>query len=435
MSGCEAAFLDFLQKILVKDALSNFREKAWEKFLTMGLPSRNDEAFRFVNVRDLYAAMSQTLSPVQMTSQEELVREIQEKVLPECQHSYIVFVDGKYQPRLSDTSALSASCSLYPLSQAMQKLNHFLSSHLLKAIKEEKDPFALLNLALHSEGLFLYISPKQSIPCPIQCIQVITEESSPFSAARIHVAIGANAKVQWISTHLALNPGHAHCASPLIDLFLEQGAELHFFEHLSPAPLHWCFESIRAHLKQGCVLKIVNVLDGSKATRQNIYVECAGEKADADVKGLWMLTDNLRAHAHVVIEHLAPETRSMQLFKGILLDASQSSFDGKIIVRELAQKTEAYQLNKHLLVGQAAIAHSKPNLEIFADDVKASHGATIARPDAGQLFYLKSRGIEERQAQSLLMHGFYKEILDQIPKSLSLKIENLLESHMQGVRR
>jgi Fe-S cluster assembly protein SufD len=420
MTEYETAALQFLEKLSVQDALLHFRQKAWEKFLAMGLPSRDDEAFRYVSLRDLYAAMAQG-SLEQIMSLEKLA--IRDKVLPECAHSYIVFVNGKYQPALSDTSALSSSCSIYPLSQAMQKLGHFLSSQLLKAIQEEKDPFALLNLALHADGVFVYISPKQNVSHPIQCIQVTTAESSSFSAARIQLALGAAARAEWISTHLTLNQGQAHCASPSIDLFLEQGAELHVYGHLSPAPLHWCFDTVRAHLKRDSMLKIIHVLGGSKATRQNIYVECAGENAQADVKGLWKLTDNLRAHAHVVVDHLAPHTRSMQLFKGILLDASQSSFEGKIIVRDAAQKTEAYQMSKHLLLGQAAIAHSKPNLEIFADDVKASHGATIARPDAAQLFYLKSRGIEESQARALLMHGFYQEIIDEIPYCLEAKHE------------
>ena len=154
-----------------------------------------------------------------------------------------------------------------------------------------------------------------------------------------------------------------------------------------------------------------------------------GENSEADLKGLWILREHQHAHAHILIEHMAPRTRSMQLFKGVLLDASQSSFEGKIMVQREAQKTEAYQLNNNLILGKAAIAHSKPNLEIFADDVKASHGATVSRPDDAQLLYLKSRGILEETAQQLLMTGFYKEILDQIPYN-GLRDKLIVESAM-----
>lgn len=149
--------------------------------------------------------------------------------------------------------------------------------------------------------------------------------------------------------------------------------------------------------------------------RKDIYVQCAGENSEADLKGLTMLQDALCAHTHIVVEHTAPRTRSMQRFKGLLRDASQSGFKGKILVRPAAQKTEAYQLNAHLLLGHAAIAHSKPHLEIFADDVKASHGATVAHLEQAQLFYLKSRGIDEASAKQLLIDAFCREILDEIP--------------------
>ncbi len=417
MIGQEAAFLRVLQaereQIPEKDALYGLREKAWEKFLSMGLPSKSDEAFRSVALRDLYLSLAKP--GAKGTLEEDIAESIAQAVIPECRHSHVVFVNGEYRPLLSDTSALDVGCTVHTLSQAMRISGHFLTSHLIKGIKEEKDPFALLNLALHPQGLFLYIAPKQCLAFPIQCIQIITRECKSFSAARIQLALGAQSDVKWISTHLALNTDRAHCSSPLIDLYLNEGAHLDFIGNLSILASNWCFDSIRAHLKRDAILKVLNIIGGSKATRQNIYVECAGVNSEADVKGIWMLRENLRAHAYVTIDHQAPHTRSMQLFKGILLDASQSSFEGKIIVRQLAQKTEAYQLNNNLLLGAAAIAHSKPHLEIFADDVKASHGATITRPDAAQLFYLKSRGIEEKQAKNLLMHGFYQEVLDQIP--------------------
>jgi Fe-S cluster assembly protein SufD len=157
------------------------------------------------------------------------------------------------------------------------------------------------------------------------------------------------------------------------------------------------------------------LLDGSKATRHDIAVQCNGEGASATLKGLWMLKNSERAHIHSLVEHNAPHTQSSQLFKGILRDASQSSFNGKIYVHPIAQKTQSYQLSKHLLLGDAAVAHTEPNLEIGADDVKASHGATIARPDEAQLFYLKSRGVDEEAAKQLLVHGFYQEILSEVP--------------------
>lgn len=403
------------ERIVGKDALSSLREKAWEKFLSMGLPSKAQEAFHRVSLRDLYASFCKGAEKESAICSIDFTDAIASQLMPECQNSYVVFVDGVYRPDLSDISALPSGTVVLPLSQAMQRWKHFLQVNLLKSIKEEKDPFALLNLAVHPQGLFFYSAPKQCIELPIQCIQIATKEHMHFSAPRIQVVLSAQAQVKWISTYLAFGQAPSHCSAPLIDLFLDEASRFELISHLSPAASDWCFDNIRAHLKRDAVLKAVSVIDGSKATRQNIYVQLAGEQAEADVKGLWMLRNDERVHVFAIIDHNAPNTRSMQLFKGVLLDTSLSSFEGKIIVREIAQKTEAYQLNKNLLLGRASIAHSKPNLEIFADDVKASHGSTIARPDEAHIFYLKSRGIDETQAQALLLQGFYQEILEEIP--------------------
>jgi len=435
MAAEEGAFLQSIkahfEQMRGETALATIRQKAWERFIALGLPSREDEAFRSVSLRDLYSTTFHA-DQASKSCEENIAQEIAKVLLPESRHSHVVFVNGVFCPHLSDTSELSSGSVVLTFSQAMRSHGHFLERHLLKAIKEENDPFALLNLALHPSGLFLYIAPKLHISQPIQCIQIATCDRPQLCVPRIQLALGAHSAIKWISTQLFLNEQQSHCSIPHLDLFLDEGAHFHFFGHLFPLTSDWCFDTIRAHLKRDAALKALSVISGSKATRQNIHMQCAGENSEADIKGLWMLSGSLHAHAHVIIDHSAPRTRSMQLFKGILLDASQSSFEGKIIVRQAAQKTEAYQLNNNLILGQAALAHSKPNLEIFADDVKASHGATFARPDEAQLFYLKSRGIHQELAQHLLMHGFYQEILDQIPYVF---LRKSIEMSMRGNKR
>ncbi len=431
MAAEEGAFLHstktHFEQIGGSDALAAIRQKAWERFASLGLPNKENDAFRNVSLRDLYS--TEFCIDTSTPCPESIAQEIPKALIPESKHSHVVFVNGVYCPHFSDMSALGSGCLVLTFSQAMHSHRHFLDRHLHKAIKEETDPFALLNLALHPLGLFLFIAPKQYILPPIQCIQILSGDQTHLCAPRIQLALGAHSDVKWISTHLFLNKQQPHCTIPHFDLLLDEGAHCDFVGHLFPLCSDWCFDTLRAHLKRDAVLKAISVINGSKATRQNIHVQCAGENSEADIKGLWMLKGSLHAHAHVLIDHAAPCTRSMQLFKGILLDASQSSFEGKIIVRQEAQKTQAYQLNNNLILGQAALARSKPNLEIFADDVKASHGATFARPDKAQLFYLKSRGIDEELAQRLLMQGFYQEILNEIPYDFLRKI---IESSIRG---
>jgi Fe-S cluster assembly protein SufD len=150
-------------------------------------------------------------------------------------------------------------------------------------------------------------------------------------------------------------------------------------------------------------------------TRHDYRVAMSGENSEALLHGLLTLKDRREAHNNILIDHQAPHCRSNQLFKGVLSDVSRSSFEGKILVRQEAQKTEAFQLNNNLLLSERANADSKPNLEIFADDVKASHGATIGQLNAEHLFYLKTRGLRDIEAKKLLVNGFCREILDLIP--------------------
>lgn len=156
----------------------------------------------------------------------------------------------------------------------------------------------------------------------------------------------------------------------------------------------------------------MSVNRGAKALRQDYRVDLVGEMADAKLSGLSLLSGLKQCSTNVLISHIAPHTTSMQLFKAVLDDFSQGSFQGEIFVAKEAQKTQAYQINKNIILGKRAIANSKPNLQIFADDVKASHGATISQLDENVLFYLKSRGVSADAAKRLLLDAFCKEITD-----------------------
>jgi len=387
-----------------RDALGAVRAKAWQQLEQCGLPTRKDEAFSYVSWRDLHESVFQSSAPVSLQKSEIL-----QHVLPCCSHSHLVLVNGIFMPELSDLSALPASIVLLPLAEAMRSHSAFLQNHFAKALKEEKDPFVLLNLALHASGVFLYVPPKTGVVAPIQCLHVSQGSQPQAIASRLHLLVGAQVQLEWINSSVELDPAAAHFFTTNMDLLLEEGAQVGVFQSAQHSSA-WIFNALRATLKRSACLKTVHHGVGAKFTRQSYRVRLSGEGSEVDLKGLSKLSGREQAHAHVVIDHEAPHTRSNQLFKGVLFDASQSSFDGKIIVRKEAQKTEAYQLNRHLILGSAAVANSKPNLEIFADDVKASHGATVTQPDAAQLFYLKSRGISQSGAQELLIEGFCQEI-------------------------
>lgn len=232
---------------------------------------------------------------------------------------------------------------------------------------------------------------------------------------RILLFAGSQSQIEMVATTAALS-GDGWCSNGVIDLSIEEGAQVHLSQTSVQEPENsWHFEALRAVLKRDSKLVAVSATDGSQTVRHDYRVALAGENAEGLLNGMWHLKGKREAHSHVLMEHEAAHCRSMQLFKGALHDRSRSSFEGKIYVHSEAQKTDAFQLNQNILLDEGANADSKPNLEIFADDVKASHGSTVGRLDPEQIHYMQTRGISEAEAKKLLVEGYCREVIDMIP--------------------
>jgi Fe-S cluster assembly protein SufD len=390
-------FTDLLQDVFNKvchgDPLKPLREKAWDHFLELGLPDKKSEAFQYLPLKQLYEK-SFALKP----------SEFKEKI----PHS-IVFTNGVFRPELSDLSSLPQQVVVLPMLDAMRSYGTFLQNRLSKTLREENDPFSILNQALYPQGLFIYVPPKVVLETPIQCV-MLSEGDATLSFPRIQIFVASDSEVKWISK--AEGSGWMNSA---IDIALEDSSRFYHYDTTQKFQ-GWRFNHFRATLKRSSLLESVTITEAEAICRNSFRIGLGGEGATATLQGLWKLKEKHQAHTHVVMEHSAPNCHSLQKFKGVLADTSQSSFEGKILVRDIAQKTQAYQLNHNLLLGEYATAYTKPNLQIFADDVKASHGATISQVDEEQLFYLKSRGLPETQAKQLLIEGFCKEISNLVPQ-------------------
>jgi Fe-S cluster assembly protein SufD len=226
---------------------------------------------------------------------------------------------------------------------------------------------------------------------------------------RVHLFLGEGAKMTWIATDEGMG-----WTNRLIDIFLAETSELTLYSSLKNFT-GWHFDHVRAHLKKGSHFSSCSLQFPEGIARSSYRVILAGEESACELQGLWNLDQETQVHIHAHVEHRAPHTKSLQKFKGILDDSSKSSFEGKIYVHPEAQKTEAYQLCNHMILGPGAIGNAKPNLEIFADDVKASHGATMAQLSDEELFYLRSRGIALDDAKRLLIDSFSQDILSGVP--------------------
>jgi len=397
------SFLNYLKEVFIEslpeDAFfKNLREKAW---VQCSLPDKTHEAFQYVPLRELYVKSY----PRSVIFSDEAM--IASYIYPECQKSYLVFINGHYHPLLSK---VPEGVVVDSLPDSLLSYGHFLKQRLSKILTEETDPFALLNMALHASGAFIYFPPKFTLSTPIEIINLFTGPSFP----RFQLFLGAQAEIHLISKSVSLTE-LPFWSSSLMDISIEEGASFHHVDKIDMPSENWHFQAVRASLKADSRYHSISFTKGAKSIRQDYKVALLGENASADLQGLSLLSGSHQAHTHVLMQHLAPHCHSMQSFKNVLYDNSQSSFQGQIYVDQKAQKTQAYQINNNLVLGAGAIANSKPNLRIFADDVKASHGSTVGQLDPQALFYLRTRGFTEAEAKEFLVMGFCKELVDQIP--------------------
>jgi Fe-S cluster assembly protein SufD len=364
---------------------------AWDRFKELSFPTKEWEVFRYVRLSDLYAR--DFTKPARATL----------RLTPK--EGRLVFVNGRYDPTLS-LPPKGIICQF--LSEAKKTYGAFLTPRLASQLKEEKDPFAALNRALSEEGLFIYLPPKSV--SAFEIIHHITPQAQPVvMSPRFHLYAGKGAEAKIFVSH-----GSQDWVNSVSDFALDENASVSLTILLDEQEASWHFDAIRATLKSHSRFTSYAVVKGGTTARQDYAVNILEEGAEASLYGLCCPEEKSHHHVNVLMEHHAPRCRSLQHFKNVLRGISRTSFEGKIFVHQAAQKTEAFQMNNNLLLSERASANSKPNLEIFADDVKASHGSTVGQIDEEQIFYLTTRGVPRSKAKELLVQGFCREILDLI---------------------
>ena len=332
---------------------------------------------------------------------------IEPLIWPECRSSVLVFVDGYFDESLSNCSSLPDTCVRLPMDQAITTYGMLLQNHLFQELHEEKDAHALLNGAMQGRGLFFYIPPHVEVPC-VQLLSILSSER--WMAPRLQIFLGSHARLELVQT---IHGGAL--ATDVIDVVLDAGAQLNIGDMSSLSAGARLFRTFRATLKKDATLSSFSISNGASMLRQRLAVRLCEEGASAHLMGLDRLSEKKESHTHVIVEHQAPRCQSRQHFKKVLEDSSRSRFAGTIRVERGAEKTEANQLSQNLLLSDTAVAIAQPNLEIFNDDVKATHGATFSQLDAEEIFYARTRGLSEMAAKELLLHGFCRELIDSIP--------------------
>ena len=326
----------------------------------------------------------------------------------------LVFVNGVYSAPLSSLSGLPAGVRVVGLRAALAANDPALEMHLGRAARFREQPFVALNTALMEDGAVVLVSEGCRMAAPIYLVFVSLAQEQPLqSQPRNLVALGTGSEATIVESYVGIEAGN-YFTNAVTELFAAENSIVDYYRIQREASRGFHVGAVEARLSDGCSFTAHGITLGGSLVRNDLHVVLDGEGAECVLNGLYLADGDRHVDNHTEIEHAKPRTRSLELYKGILSGSARGVFNGKIIVHKDAQKTDARQTNKNLLLSDRAVANSKPQLEIYADDVKCSHGSTIGQLDGDALFYLRSRGLAPDDARSLLSYAFARDVVGRV---------------------
>jgi Fe-S cluster assembly protein SufD len=391
------------------------RQAAEAAFSELGYPLRRNEDWKYTNVGAVAQTAWQPAPPAQLVRQFdwEAVR--------------VIIANG----RVVDVHVPPASANKLRIMNwhdASQKYADFLESYWNRTARWSQHAFAALNTMLFEDAVIVHVLPNQDLDLPVQIeiYQQANEQLEPQAVfPRILFVLGQGSRASLVESY---SGGSERCFTcGVVELILERGAHLSYYKVQQEHPNSIHIVQAYARLAQQAELQAYIVSLGGGLVRNECDVRLEGEYGSCTLNGLYLARGKQHIDNHTEIEHLAPACTSYELYKGILSERGHGVFQGKIYVHPGAQKTDAKQTNQALLLSDDAEVDSKPQLEIYADDVRCTHGATVGQLDEQQLFYLQTRGIGREQARSLLIYAFAEDIVSRIQvEPVRLQLEDLL---------
>src|SRR5215471_2594878 len=431
-----AAFAQALQVQSNEPAwLREFRETSFARFQSIGFPTVEEEEWKYTNVASIARS---SLAPVVHLNGTALTKEgLRAWAYPEAP-ARLVFVNGILRRDLSSLDELPDQILALDLNAAAN------DERFEKAIRDfferraaAANGFVALNNALFAGGLFLQLQRNAVVKAPIHLLFVAETQTGvrPAAAPRVLVQAEANSTATIIESYASLGEG-AYLTNAIIDFAVEDSAQLQHYKVQRESGAGFHIAATNAVLGSKAKYETTSINLGAAISRHNIDVVMNHEGAECAVDGLYMIEGSQHTDTHSVIDHRRPQCTSRQLYKGILDGKSRAVFNGKVFVRHGAQQTDAQQTNKNLLLSKEAQVDTKPQLEIFADDVKCTHGAAVGQLEEDELFYLESRGINPALARNILTYGFAEEVIerikiDSIRRELDEAVLNRLHSELQ----
>jgi Fe-S cluster assembly protein SufD len=388
------------------------RKAAMTRFAEVGFPTVHDEDWRFTNVAPIAKLH---FRPVSAATCENLkAADISRHSFTGLKASRLVFVNGHFSKELSTILPLAEGVKIGSLAAALNSDSELIEKHLARHAPTDKNAFTALNTAFFQDGAFIYVPAGKTVAEPVHLLFVstATEPGSTIMPRNLIIA-EKGSKLTVIESFVATTDAQ-YFTNVVIELVVGENAVVEHCKFQDEAPSAYHIAAVHAHLGRSCNFIAHSIATGAKLSRNNISTSLADEGVECVLNGLYLTRDEQLADHHMVVDHAKPHCNSHEYYNGILDGRSRGVFHGRILVRPNAQKTDAKQTNKNLLLSDDATIDTKPQLEIYADDVKCTHGATVGQLNDESIFYLRARGIGLETARRILIHAFAGEIIDRI---------------------
>ncbi len=404
-----SSFIAFEQRVDTDSQLHDIRTEALKVFEEKGFPTKKEEAWKYTS---LNAVLNNEFSIFPKNDEAIEFKEVKKYFLNDVDTYKLVFINGVFSSHLSSTTHDGLDVCLMSSALTKPKYKMIIDTYF-NQISDKNDSLTNLNTAYAYEGAFINIPKSTVVAKPIEIVYLTHHDQPVFVQPRNLVIVGENAHVQILERHQSLTSAPV-LTNSVTEIFAQKRAIVDYYKLQNDVQTANLVDNTYAAQKQESRVLVHTFSFGGNITRNNLNFHHQGERIDSTLKGITLIGDKQHVDHYTLVDHAQPNCESHQNYKGIYDDRSTGVFNGKIYVEKIAQKTDAFQQNNNILLSDKATLNTKPQLEIFADDVKCSHGCTIGQLDESAMFYMQQRGIPKKEARALLMYAFTDEVLSSV---------------------
>ena len=401
----------FEEKITdVNNDLHDIRTSAIKHFENKGFPTKKEEAWKYTS---LNAILKNDFSVFPKKENTVEFADVKKYFLNEVDTYKVVFIDGKFSSHLSSTTHDGLDVCLMSSALNKPKYKMYIDEYF-NEIANKDDSLTSLNTAFSQEGAYVNIPKSKVVDKPIEILYFSTgSEAALMTQPRNLIIVGENAHVQIVERHQSLNSNPV-LTNSVTEIFAQKRAIVDYYKVQNDLQTANLIDNTYIAQKQDSHVSVHTFSFGGNITRNNLNFYHQGEHIDSTLKGITIIGDKQHVDHYTLVQHATPNCESHQNYKTILDGSAIGVFNGKIFVEKEAQKTDAFQQNNNILLSDKSTINAKPQLEIFADDVKCSHGCTIGQLDESAMFYMQQRGIGKKEAKALLMYAFTSEVTNSV---------------------